>query len=112
VAGAVVLIGASALISPTAWVAWLRFLWACADTGDGVWALTRFVVAAGLTVWAARSGRPWGLAVAMVLATPILGAYTNLVPLIAIPRLLGIPQRPETLEPEDAKKKSAPVLLA
>lgn len=99
VLGAVVLIGASVALAPSAWVAWVRFLVACADTGDGTYALARFVLAAGLTVWAARGSRPWVLAVAMVLATPILGAYTNLVPLIAIPRLLRVSATPRAAVP-------------
>lgn len=83
--------GAAAIsmaLNPSAWVGWIQFLLTTSNSGSGVQAWVRFVLAALLVVVAGRSDRPWLLAPAMVLATPILGAFTNLVPLIAIPRLL------------------------
>ncbi len=73
-------------IAPAAWVAWVHFL-AHSAGQRGVTASLRLASALGIVVWAAKTGRAWLLAPAMVLACPVLGGYGPLAVLAAIPRL-------------------------
>lgn len=84
---AVVVVGASAAIDPQAWPRWIEFLAASAGTG-GPWFLVRFAVATVLVVWAARTGRAWLLAPALLLACPVFSAFSPYSVLGAVPRLL------------------------
>lgn len=81
------IVAVSAAFSPHAWLAWIRFLTTSADSGRGSVAMIRFVVSACIVIWAARRGHAWLLAPALVLASPVLGAYSNLAVLVALPRL-------------------------
>jgi hypothetical protein len=83
----VMIIAVSAAVAPEAWLAWLHFLTQTADQRGGA-ATLRLIAAVGITIWAARTGRAWLLAPAMVLACPVLGGYNALAVLAAIPRLL------------------------
>jgi hypothetical protein len=99
-----VLVGAiSAAVTPQAWLAWIRFLTRSADTGGGGVALIRFVASAGIILWAARRGHAWLLAPALVLSSPLLGAYSALAVLVAIPRLVRLAPgpSPEAVGPVD-----------
>ena len=78
-----VLVGLSWTVAPDAWAGWLHLL--ISGTGGDPSLVPRCVVAVGLAV-AARD-RPWLLAVAVVMATPVFNAAACLVPLAAIPRL-------------------------
>ena len=54
-----------------------------------LWGATlRLAAALGIVIWAARTGRAWLLAPALILACPVLGGYGPLAVLAAIPRLL------------------------
>jgi hypothetical protein len=79
----------SYLMAPTAWQAWLEFLYGHRDgTPDGVIGFTfRCLVAGAIVVFGARKGQPWLIAPAMVLASPIFD-FPVLTILTAIPRLL------------------------
>jgi hypothetical protein len=87
-AGVTVLIfSVSAVIAPSAWLAWAEFLAHSAAQSGGTASL-RLVVALAIVIWAARTGHAWLLAPAMILACPLLGGYGELAVLAAIPRLL------------------------
>ena len=77
----------SVAIAPTAWADWAQFLVHSA-AGRGWTPLLRGVIALCLVLWAARSGRAWLLAPAVILACPVFGSYVQLAVLTAIPRLL------------------------
>ena len=77
----------SVAIAPQQWLAWVHFLAHSAGQRGGT-ATVRFVAALGIAILAARTGRAWLLAPAMVLACPVLGGYNALAVLAAIPRLL------------------------
>jgi hypothetical protein len=83
----VLIVAASAAVAPAAWLAWLDFLTQTAGQRGGA-ATLRLAAAVGVTIWAARTGRAWLLAPAMILACPVLGGYNALAVLAAIPRLL------------------------
>ncbi len=74
-------------IAPGAWLAWFQFLAHSAEERGGTASL-RLAAALGVSIWAARTGRAWLLAPALVLACPVLGGYGPLAVLSAIPRLL------------------------
>jgi len=81
-----VIVGLSVLVSPHLWADWVRFLFD--HRGSDPSAPLRFVAAAACVVVAARRNKPWVLAPAMILASPLLtgiGEYLSL--LAAIPRL-------------------------
>jgi hypothetical protein len=85
-------VGVSALLAPSAWKAWLDFVLGSSG-GDSVsggiaGVLLRLVLAVVLVVVAARTGRAWLLAPALLLACPLLGGFSPLGILAAIPRLL------------------------
>jgi len=83
----VVIVALSYAIAPAAWVAWAQFLVESAGQRGGTAAL-RALAALGVVIWAARTGRAWLLAPALILACPVLGGYGPLAVLSAIPRLL------------------------
>jgi Glycosyltransferase family 87 len=80
------IVAVSAAFAPEAWLTWAHFLAHSAAQGGGPRAL-RFVAAFGITIWAARTGRAWLLAPALILASPALGGYNWVAVLAAIPRL-------------------------
>lgn len=86
----VLIVAVSAAFTPQAWLAWLRFLTTSAHSGDGGVAMVRFVISAGIVVWAGLRGRAWLLAPALILASPVLGAYSNLTVLTALPLLFRL----------------------
>jgi hypothetical protein len=80
------IVGVSVAISPHLWTDWIGFLFD--HRGSDPSAVLRFVAAAACVVVAARRNKPWVLAPAMILASPLLtgiGEYLSL--LAAIPRL-------------------------
>jgi hypothetical protein len=83
----VVIVAVSAAVAPAAWLAWIQFLTQSAGQRGGS-VILRLIAALGTTIWAARTGRAWLLAPAMILACPVLGGYNALAVLAAIPRLL------------------------
>ena len=82
-----VVVGVSVALDPQAWPRWFEFLASNAGTG-GPWFLVRFVVATALVVFAARTGRAWLLAPALLLACPVFQAFSPYTVLGAVPRLL------------------------
>jgi hypothetical protein len=83
----VLIVAVSAAIAPAAWLDWVHFLSHSAGQRGGTAAL-RLAAALGIVIWAARTGRAWLLAPALILACPVLGGYGPLAVLAAIPRLL------------------------
>ena len=83
----VLIVAVSVAIAPSAWLAWAHFLAHSAGQGGTSRAL-RLAAAAGIAIWAARTGRAWLLAPALLLACPVLGGLSPLAVLAAIPRLL------------------------
>lgn len=85
------LVGVSGLLQPAAWSAWVRFL--IADGGGTHDGMVAFVVRCGIAVAvvvvAARTGRPWLVAVATVIASPMLG-WLTLTVFAAVPRLTAL----------------------
>jgi len=85
--GATIAIAAlSFLLTPGLWVDWVRFLLNNRGGGSLLFPL-RFAIALGLTAFAAKTGRPWLLAPAMMLAMPRAGNLPTYTMLAAIPRL-------------------------
>lgn len=83
------IVAASLALRPDAWVEWYRFL--TASTAEGsIGAPIRALVAAVLTIYAARRDHAWLLAPAVLLACPVLGGWGPLAILAAIPRLLDV----------------------
>jgi hypothetical protein len=84
---------ASLPLGPHLWIDWLTFLAQSRHSPAGQGLIdagtlpVRLLAAAALIVWGARSNRPWVLAVAVPLATPLLGLATITV-LAALPRLV------------------------
>lgn len=87
----VIIVALSATINPAAWLAWAHFLTQSAGQRGGGAAL-RLAAALGIIVWAARTGRAWLLAPAMILACPVLDGLNPFAVLAAIPRLLHFEQ--------------------
>ena len=83
----VLIVVVSAAFAPSAWVAWVDFLRYTAGQ-RGSTAFLRAAAALGIAIWAARTGRAWLLAPALIIACPTLGGYGPLAVLAAIPRLL------------------------
>lgn len=73
-------------LSPQCWLDWVHFLFAASHT-PAPWMPYRIGAGLLLAAIAAKSRRPWLLAPAMLLASPVLGA-NSLTILAAIPRLL------------------------
>ena len=82
----VLIVAVSAAFAPAAWLAWAHLAHS-AGQGGGT-AFVRLAAALGIVIWAARTGRAWLLAPALILACPVLGGYGPLAVLAAIPRLL------------------------
>lgn len=85
-------VGVTLLATPELWRQWWAFLIEHEASSSSVGStilpplVWRLPIALALTVWAALTDRRWGLAVAMVLATPVAGPAA-FVMLAAIPRL-------------------------
>lgn len=84
----------SAVISPQLWVAWFGFLVRQAHGGPGEAGLldartlpVRLLLAGLLVAWGARTDRPYVLAPAVALASPLVGLATLTI-LAALPRLV------------------------
>jgi Glycosyltransferase family 87 len=86
-ATAILIVAVSAAIAPSAWLAWAQFLMRSAEQG-GVSRLLRLAAATAVVIWAARTGRAWLLAPALLLACPVIGGLSPFAVLAAIPRLL------------------------
>lgn len=89
-AGATVaVVGGSYLLAPSLWSQWAGFLLGNGDgsPGGSTGFLVRCAVAVALVAYAARADRPWVLAVAVILASPVLNTLAALSVLAAIPRL-------------------------
>jgi hypothetical protein len=90
-----VVVAASAVAAPHLWADWLLFLLESRNGAAARGALNagslplRLASAAVLVVWGARRNRPWVLAIAVPLATPLIGLATLTV-LSALPRLVLI----------------------
>jgi Glycosyltransferase family 87 len=82
----IMIVMVSAAFAPDAWLAWAHFLVESAGERGGTASL-RIAAAFGIAIWAARTGRAWLLAPALILACPVLGGYGPLAVLAAIPRL-------------------------
>ena len=83
----VLIVVVSAAFAPSAWLAWIDFLRYTAGQ-RGSTAFLRAAAAFLIVIWAARTGRAWLLAPALILACPTLGGYGPLAVLAAVPRLL------------------------
>ena len=100
-----VVVGASALISPSLWTEWIAFLTRPHDI-DSMMILS-FAAGLVVAVVAARRGWVWALPIAVLLAVPTGGmGVSGVVIMTAVPRLLGAwteakdesdPNRPATL---------------
>jgi Glycosyltransferase family 87 len=77
----------SLLFAPDQWADWVRFL--VTSRGSDTTVPYRLGAAIVLTAVAARLNRPWWLAIAVLIASPILNSLTYLTVLAAIPRLWG-----------------------
>ena len=99
----------SVLTVPDAWVGWIQLLGASA--GDrSIGSTVRLALALVLVVWAARRNQAWLLAPALILACPLLGGWSPLAVLAAIPRLLQW-QRAQTAEPAEPRCEEQPAGL-
>ena len=87
VTATLVIVLLSCALAPEAWMAWLTFLSTSAED-RGLMAGLRLLLALAVVVYAAKTGRAWLLAPALILACPVLGGYGPLAVLAAIPRLL------------------------
>ena len=83
----------SVAVALQAWLDWVQFLARNAG-GHGGTAGLRLLLALGVCLYAARSGRAWLLAPALILACPVLGGYGPLAVLAAVPRLLRVQAAP------------------
>jgi hypothetical protein len=87
----VLVVAASALIMPGAWVEWLELLVRLAGR-DGTWAavpipfLVRLPIAIAVVIWGARTDRRWTVPVAGMIALPALwyGSLTMLLAVVAL----------------------------
>jgi len=93
-AGATLLIvGTSFAIDPAGWMRWIQFLVTTSGADRGAPLGIRLLIALAIVVWAARSGRSWLLAPALILACPVLGGFGAQAVLAAIPRLRRVAPR-------------------
>ena len=90
---------ASAILAPHLWVEWVAMLLANGSEGrDYQWVGPRIplgvrvALAAVLVVWGARTGRPWTVAVALVLGQPDINPWSFGM-LAAVPRLSHVEVR-------------------
>jgi Glycosyltransferase family 87 len=95
----------SVAIAPEQWLAWADFLAHSAGQRGGT-ATLRLAASLGIVIWAARTGRAWLLAPAMVLACPVLGGYNALTVLAAIPRLLQFERKERAAKALDTHRQS------
>ena len=72
--------------APSLWFDWIDFLQR--SGGDGPSLLIRCTIAVVLVVVGARTGRPWLLAPALMVGTPVLAGNSVIALLAAIPRLV------------------------
>ena len=90
-------VAVSAAASPQLWVEWLSFLVQSRHSPAAHGLLNagtlvpRLACAAFLVIWGARRDPPWVLAIAVPLATPLMGLATLTV-LAALPRLALVPR--------------------
>ena len=107
-AGATFLIvGTSFAINPAGWMRWLQFLVTTSGGDRGAYVGIRLIIALAIVVWAARSGRAWLLAPALILACPVLGGFGAQAVLAAIPRLRRVAPRSDN----EADAPERPVCL-
>ena len=99
------IIAVSVAIAPAEWLAWAQFLSHSAGQRGGT-ATLRLAAALGITIWAARTGRAWLLAPALILACPVLGGYSVLAVLAAIPRLVQFERTERAAKAPDAASPS------
>ena len=78
--------GVSFAATPSLWFDWIDFLQR--SSGDGPSLLIRCTIAVVLVVVGARTGRPWLLAPALMVGTPVLAGNSVIALLAAIPRLV------------------------
>jgi hypothetical protein len=83
----VLIVAVSVAFAPAAWLDWAKFLEQSAGERGGTAAL-RLAAALVVVLWAARNGRAWLLAPALMLACPIPGGLGPFAVLAAVPRLL------------------------
>lgn len=88
--GTLVVVLISLFITPSAWTEWADFLMS-SSAGGGPWLTMRLIAAIGLTIVGARLNKPWLLALAMLVASPVIGGISVLSILAAIPRLRQAP---------------------
>ena len=79
-------VGVSFAAAPSLWFDWIDFLQR--SGGDGPSLLIRCTIAVVLVVVGARTGRPWLLAPALMVGTPVLAGNSVIALLAAIPRLV------------------------
>jgi hypothetical protein len=85
VGGTLALAVVSLSVTPTAWSDWAAFI--LSSPGGGLWLPIRLMAAVTLTIVAARLDKAWLVAVAMLLACPVLAGISALSILASIPRL-------------------------
>ena len=88
-AATALIIGGSVALDPRAWASWAHFLGQSAGSG-GSPLIARLLLAAAVTVVAARTSRAWLMAPALILASPVLGGWVAFAVLAAVPRLLTV----------------------
>lgn len=86
IGGTLVLTVVSLSITPNLWSDWAALLLSSSGSG-ALWLPLRLVAAVALTIVAARIDKAWLLAVAMLLACPVVAGISVLTILAAIPRL-------------------------
>ena len=91
--GIAIVTAVSMAVSPELWGEWLRFMQLNAESSDDRVGgsvlpplIYRLPVLVALTIWGARTNRPWVIPVAMVLASPVVGPG-QFVLLLALPRI-------------------------
>jgi hypothetical protein len=99
------IVAVSVAIAPSEWLAWAQFLSHSAGQRGGT-ATLRLAAALGIVIWAARTGRAWLLAPAMILACPVLGGYGPLAVLAAIPRLVQFERTERAAKAPDTASSS------
>jgi hypothetical protein len=97
VVGTLIIAGVSFLIAPKLWADWIRFL-IDHGSGGGASVVLRLVAATLLVLVAARINRPWLVAPAMLLATPVIAGISAFTMLTSIPRLAAM-RDPQAADP-------------
>jgi Glycosyltransferase family 87 len=112
VGGTLALIVVSLSIAPGTWSAWAVFLLSSSGS-SGPWLPMRLVAAVTLTIVGARLDKAWLLAVAMLLACPVVAGVSALSILAAIPRLRSTQvarHRPTSALPFTSPRSRGPAL--